>query len=515
MRLSLLALVLLFCTSCTWSSKERPSPAAYKLGVQRVLFIGNSLTYTNDLPKVLQEYVAQAYPGVRLETKAVTGPGWTLDQHKSDGKALRAIQAHSWNYVVVQGGRGDTPGGTMNGRRFFLRPTKFLQAVDYFTDEVKKQGGTPILFGGWGSRNSRLSRYRDQAYTIAAEQSNSISAPVAEVSASLRLRPTIRLIGPDGIHPTKQGTVLAAMVLARVMFGDPVEPSEIAKAQFSAQDLALIRTVLDHRENDDAAAGPLARLHYGPPPKLQADEPLDLPSSGRWCGKDSGFRYSAGAMLVTGNDRSLRLVNFMPGARLSLPISNLKRGNDRINFDTTTGGQDYHVTLVRHHGGLRLRTSYRSNATHQTLRTTDYGENCRSGYFDKMTRLYDRLETQEKHLGLSRALREHYQRLKAFLGPEGMKRATSGFGLDEWDAIMVSWVYEALGKHVLQRQYLAAATELYLDSLDAKLYRADALADLGDQAGARKLLQAALKLDAARKERVRENLENKLRELDQ
>ena len=68
-----------------------------------VLFIGNSLTYVNDLPAVfaaLAEAAGRARPFVR----AVTGPGLSLEDQWNRGDAQKAIAVGGWDYVVLQQG---------------------------------------------------------------------------------------------------------------------------------------------------------------------------------------------------------------------------------------------------------------------------------------------------------------------------------------------------------------------------------------------------------------------------
>src|SRR5688572_25247155 len=69
----------------------------------RVLFIGNSLTYTNDLPATL-EAVARA-AGQRIEAVAVTAPNFSLMDHVRGGsEALPMIRRGGWDFVVMQQG---------------------------------------------------------------------------------------------------------------------------------------------------------------------------------------------------------------------------------------------------------------------------------------------------------------------------------------------------------------------------------------------------------------------------
>jgi len=58
--------------------------------IQRVLFIGNSLTAANDLPGLV-DALSRATPGPVLECKALVFPDYSLEDHLTRGDAVRAI----------------------------------------------------------------------------------------------------------------------------------------------------------------------------------------------------------------------------------------------------------------------------------------------------------------------------------------------------------------------------------------------------------------------------------------
>ena len=68
-----------------------------------VLFVGNSLTYVNDLPGIL-EAMADSGGQPLLETRMIAKPDYSLEDHWNDGEALTAIAKGGWNLVVLQQG---------------------------------------------------------------------------------------------------------------------------------------------------------------------------------------------------------------------------------------------------------------------------------------------------------------------------------------------------------------------------------------------------------------------------
>src|SRR6185295_11646297 len=68
---------------------------AYTQQPVRVLFLGNSLTYSNDLPKMFQSLS-------KTETGSVTQTGATLQVLYEQTKAREVLKGQRWDFVVIQ-----------------------------------------------------------------------------------------------------------------------------------------------------------------------------------------------------------------------------------------------------------------------------------------------------------------------------------------------------------------------------------------------------------------------------
>ena len=94
-RRTLLALLLLALSSFAHAQESTPR----KL---RVLFVGNSLTYVNDLPSTLRAIAAAQPTPVTIETQTFVAPGGSLADRWNDGKAAAALGAGHWDALVLQ-----------------------------------------------------------------------------------------------------------------------------------------------------------------------------------------------------------------------------------------------------------------------------------------------------------------------------------------------------------------------------------------------------------------------------
>jgi hypothetical protein len=173
-------------------------------GRLRVLFIGNSLTYVNDLPGIVQG-LADAAGGEPLVVAMVARPNFNLDDHADDGRASQTLAEGGWDVVALQQGPSSQP----DSREQLRRSTAAWAA------EIRKVGARPALYQVWPSAD----RAQDfdgviESYALAAADVNGLLFPAGEAwRAAWRRDPTLPLYGPDGFHPSVTGSYLAALVI--------------------------------------------------------------------------------------------------------------------------------------------------------------------------------------------------------------------------------------------------------------------------------------------------------------
>jgi hypothetical protein len=175
----------------------------------RVLFIGNSLTYTNDLPAIVQALAEVTGKG-RLVYETVAYPNYSLEDHWNGGDARRAIAARKWNFVVLQQG----PSALPESRKLLVEYTR------RFSEEIRSIGAKPALYMVWPSQ-SRLKDFDGvkESYARAAEEVDGMLFPVGEAwRAAWRHDPALALYSPDGLHPGPLGSYLAAVVIYQQLY---------------------------------------------------------------------------------------------------------------------------------------------------------------------------------------------------------------------------------------------------------------------------------------------------------
>jgi len=175
------------------------------------LFIGNSHTFTNDLPGMLQQLAATSPLGLDLSCGDVTQGGATLEQLFADGMAVEAIGAQPWTYVVLQ----------EQSTRPLTDPELMWEAVRQFDDVIDASGAQTTLFLMWARRDFAWTQDQiTDAYVTIGEEVDALIAPVGIAwEMALEQQPDLDLHSPDGSHPGPKGTYLAACVFLATFYG--------------------------------------------------------------------------------------------------------------------------------------------------------------------------------------------------------------------------------------------------------------------------------------------------------
>jgi hypothetical protein len=216
----------------------------------RVLFIGNSYTYFNNLPTMIATLGA---PGAgtpsrpRLEVESVTEGGATMQRHWEAMRQDR-VRVGPWNAVVLQGQSVEPIAAFVD----------FDTYVGRFAGVISEAGARAVLFATWARRSGdtlyaqpwsggdfeTMTAWLDGAYRRAAMNHGAEVAPVgARWAVALNERPSLGLYDPDGSHPSLAGSYLAACVLYRALTGVAVSDAAPVPAGLAPGDAALLRAV--------------------------------------------------------------------------------------------------------------------------------------------------------------------------------------------------------------------------------------------------------------------------------
>jgi hypothetical protein len=168
-----------------------------------VLYVGNSLTYINNLPQIVK-LIAES-EGVEMSYRVLAFPNYALEDHWNEGSAKREIASGKYDFVVVQQG----PSSQQEGRAMLLNDgLKFAKVCAANNTQL-------AFFTVWPSKE----RFGDfagviKSYKLAADSTKSILCPVGQAWLKVWERePGFVLYGEDNFHPDYSGSFLAALVI--------------------------------------------------------------------------------------------------------------------------------------------------------------------------------------------------------------------------------------------------------------------------------------------------------------
>jgi hypothetical protein len=177
----------------------------------RVLFVGNSLTATNDLPGTVAA-IARGVGHTTIDVQMLAPGGYALEDHWADGAALEALRTGRFDVVVLQQGPSSLPESRVN----------LIEWARRWADEARANGTRPAVLTVWPERE-RFYVFADvvRNYRDAARAANALLLPAGQAwRNAFRRRPAIGLYGTDAFHPSRVGTYLAALVAYAGLTGE-------------------------------------------------------------------------------------------------------------------------------------------------------------------------------------------------------------------------------------------------------------------------------------------------------
>lgn len=170
---------------------------------QRILFIGNSITYFNGgVDEHTMNLANNINPDLGIECNSITGGGWTLEMHYNNPATIDEITNGNYDMVILQ----EMTSRPVNDPDLFYFYASALDSV------ITDSGAETAFFFSWPfeSEFDTMIEQQAAAYNYIGQQLNAPVFPIARAwQYSLQHNPEIELYLPDGNHPSVQGTYLA------------------------------------------------------------------------------------------------------------------------------------------------------------------------------------------------------------------------------------------------------------------------------------------------------------------
>lgn len=181
----------------------------------RILMLGNSFIFTNNMPQMLAdltgaEVIHHTRGGARLSEQ--------LNSNTRLGSQTQAaLRNGQWDYVVLQ----EMSHGPITASK------SFFSSVERLCRQIRANGAVPILFATWAYQRggSKLAAtgwdYDEMAQKLseachkAARENNALIADVGR--RFYKWSDPQALYAADGVHPSELGSHIAAETIAAVI----------------------------------------------------------------------------------------------------------------------------------------------------------------------------------------------------------------------------------------------------------------------------------------------------------
>ncbi|MBK7691096.1 MAG: PKD domain-containing protein [Bacteroidetes bacterium] len=231
---------------------------------RKILFLGNSYTYYNDLPNTLKQLALSL--GDTLEVDSYTPGGASFQSLSNDANTLAKIQVPGWDYVVLQA-QSQEPAFSPAQVQSDTYP--FAKKLDSLI-HVANPCAETIFYMTWGRKNGDagncaayppictyegMQQRLRESYLEMSLNNQASCSPVGVAWRTFRTaHPAVELYNPDESHPSVNGTYLAACTFYSSIYhkstlGAAYVLAGVAAADASSMQDIASNTVLDSIEN--------------------------------------------------------------------------------------------------------------------------------------------------------------------------------------------------------------------------------------------------------------------------
>jgi len=303
----------IFSVSIFQHASASPNNLACKTQETNILFIGNSFSYFNNLPRMVEEIAENKFPKCTVTTKLIAYPGMGLRSHVTNKNTIAEIESGKWDFVVLQEQTLLSAGIFVNGTEIHIgSPDSFYNSARKFNKLIKRAGAKSVLFmTSVRKLHPEQQEYITNAYSHIANELHSLLAPAGLVWERMRSIPGFELYEPDGSHPSNIGSYVSATTIFSTIFqtnpinttyridGNPYTRQGVRKntnanlVTLSQSDATTIQRTVKKTINSLSSNNGYPEIktplsYFVPPTLIEGEFFTENDVVGRWYGK-SGF----------------------------------------------------------------------------------------------------------------------------------------------------------------------------------------------------------------------------------
>jgi len=214
----------------------------------KILFIGNSYTHMNEMPKIVQKMADNANRDVIVEYNTQSDGSFRVHSERPD--MYEAISKRNWDYVILQGFSREL---SHSKAHIDTATVPFINKIVNAVYE-NNQCSQVLFYMTWGYENGYGEREEVNTYNKMADRiangyeylSNlydSPTVPVGLVWKEIKKLNKMDLYAPDRAHPSKIGSYLIANTFYQAIFYDV--PDKLYSSNLKKKSAKLINRTVD------------------------------------------------------------------------------------------------------------------------------------------------------------------------------------------------------------------------------------------------------------------------------
>ena len=214
----------------------------------KILFIGNSYTYYNEMPALFEGLAVDNQKDVSVYS-VTAGSRKLIDYMDPTDKTTMALDTlltkHTFDICFIQE-QSLLPAADFN---------RFIEGLDCVVTKLKNRVDTLILYATWGRKqgsealitynwtNQSMTELLADAYQTAAKRYDARVSPVGLRFLNItQTYPEVNLYNEDQSHPSYQGSCLAALTHYYTLFGN--FPKNTDRLSLSNEELIAFQSVV-------------------------------------------------------------------------------------------------------------------------------------------------------------------------------------------------------------------------------------------------------------------------------
>ncbi len=195
----------------------------YAQDTTNVLFIGNSITYFNNMPQTFEDMANDRGDATSVTVYAPGGTGFI--NHVNDPNVYNKFRQGIWDFVVLQPGSNESPGYSETREQTLMR-LKILKDSIMKYNPCAKILLYEISYGVWGNTAANLMTYNNTMDLIRsnceywADSTQIFFAPAGESIRTAWNNDSSNMlwVGTGNVHPNAKGSYIIACSLYAAIY---------------------------------------------------------------------------------------------------------------------------------------------------------------------------------------------------------------------------------------------------------------------------------------------------------